>query len=67
MPSKSGIVEIASDFSVKVLFVTSYDHHGTKDFTYSTWKYVDSRKKDSQDRAKFMLSLTKILSKIAGI
>lgn len=45
-PVKEEIVEIASEFSVKVLFVASYDHHRNNNTTYAnaTWKYVDSRK-----------------------
>lgn len=43
-PVKEEIVEIASRFSAKVLFVASYDHHGIKDTTHAAWKYVDSRK-----------------------
>ena len=45
-PVKEEIVEIASTFSVKVLFIASYDHHGNNKTTYAnaTWKYVDSRK-----------------------
>ena len=43
-PVKEEIVEIASKFSIKVLFVASYDHHGMNDTTYADWKYVDSRK-----------------------
>lgn len=43
-PVKEEIVEIASEFSIKVLFIASYDHHVSKEITYATWKYVDSRK-----------------------
>lgn len=43
-PVKAEIVEIASKFSVKVLFVASYDHHGINESTYAEWKYVDARK-----------------------
>ncbi|WP_420800231.1 YaiI/YqxD family protein [Neobacillus terrae] len=39
-PVKEEIVEIASDFSIKVLFVASYNHV-KNDFTYAEWKYVD--------------------------
>lgn len=35
---------MAFRFSIKVLFVASYDHHLSKDYTYGVWKYVDSRR-----------------------
>ncbi|MGZ6539735.1 MAG: DUF188 domain-containing protein [Bacteroidia bacterium] len=44
MHGKEEIVESASEFSIKVLFVPSYHHHVSKENTYATWKYVESWK-----------------------
>ncbi len=39
------IVEIASEFCARVLFVASYDHHMKEEkSTYEDWKYVDAGK-----------------------
>jgi hypothetical protein len=34
MPGEGEIVETASTFSVKVLFIASFDHHGNNKTTY---------------------------------
>jgi hypothetical protein len=47
MPCEEEIVEIASTFFRKKLFIASCDHHGNNRTTYgtATWKNVDSKKK----------------------
>lgn len=42
-PVKDEIVEIASRFSINVLFVASYNHI-MNNSTYASWKYVDTGK-----------------------
>jgi uncharacterized protein len=45
LPGKTEVVEIASNFAVRVFFVASYNHHMKEEkSTYADWKYVDTGK-----------------------
>jgi uncharacterized protein YaiI (UPF0178 family) len=46
-PIKEEIVEIASRYSVKTLFIASYNHE-TNNSLFATWIYVDTGKEAAE-------------------